>query len=178
MEAEKSVTRRQRILVVFSLIALFFIVNLIAPYIIDNIIERFSEEDVTGGRAELLVWYFDYLFAEPSHILFGTGMQDIFSKVTGYLGSSPLDIPHNGIQELLVVWGLPGIILLGVFIFNLVATASRANKISFPMFIPVIVWFVMGMSGQWITSGKDMLFMSWFYVVFCTKFEDKIGVKK
>lgn len=147
------------------------IINLTAPYIFENLFDRFGEDDVTGGRARLLEWYNKYLFDSPSHFLYGTGLQDILSKVNVDSWNVVDNVPHNAIQEILVVWGIMGILLFGTFCVMLVVVSKQKCSRSICNFIPSIIWLVMGMSGQWITSGKDMVLLTFLFIVLRTDFK-------
>ncbi len=156
-----------RNVVLFSLAVamMLLVLQLTVPYILNNILERFMEDDVTGGRAKLMVWYNEYIFSDLEHLLFGTGLQNILGKVNLGAHVKIEAVPHNAVQELVVVWGLPGIVLFGVFVIYMIINAKKQNGVKLVNFIPMIVWFVMGMSGQWITSGKNMLFQLWICII-------------
>ena len=164
-----------RNVVLFSLAVavMLLVLQLTVPYVLNNILERFMEDDVTGGRAKLMVWYNEYIFSDLEHLLFGTGLQNILGKVNLGAHVKIEGVPHNAIQELVVVWGLPGIVLFGVFVIYMISNAKKQNGVKLVNFIPLIVWFVMGMSGQWITSGRDMLLQTWIYVVLCRSIDKR-----
>ena len=143
----------------FAVALILLVLQLTVPYVLKNITDRFMEDDVTGGRAKLMVWYNEYIFSDLEHLLFGTGLQDILSKVNLGAHVKIEGVPHNAIQELVVVWGLPGIILFGVFVIYMISNAKKQNGVKLVNFIPLIVWFVMGMSSHWITSGQIMLLL-------------------
>ena len=143
------------------------VINFTAPYIIENLFDRFGEDDVTGGRTGLLEWYNEYLFDSPGHFLFGTGLQNILDKVNMSAESVVNNVPHNGLQELLVVWGVLGILLLGYMIV-LMLKLHENKSLRFANIIPAIVMFVMIQSGQLITSGKNILALFFIYVILCT----------
>ena len=155
----------------FVLAIAILIINLTAPYIFENLFDRFGEDDVTGGRAGLLEWYNKYLFDSPSHYLFGTGLQNILSKVNIDSWNIVSAVPHNGFQELLVVWGIMGILLFGTFCVMLVVMSKQKCSRRICNFIPSVIWLVMGMSGQWITSGKDMVLLTFLFIVLRTDFK-------
>jgi len=147
------------------------VINSAAPYIFENLVDRFGADDVTGGRAGLLEAYNEYLFSDESHYLFGTGLQDVMGKVNKEAAFAVNNVSHNGIQELMVVWGIPGIVLFSTFCGMLFFMSSKKHSLSMCNFIPFIVWFAMGMSGQWITSGKDMLMLAFLFIVLQTDFQ-------
>ena len=147
------------------------VINSAAPYIFENLVDRFGADDVTGGRAGLLEVYNEYLFSDESHYLFGTGLQDVMGKVNKEAVFVVNNVPHNGIQELMVVWGIPGIVLFSTFCGMLFFMSSKKHSLSMCNFIHFIVWFAMGMSGQWITSGKDMLMLAFLFIVLQTDFQ-------
>ena len=144
----------------------------------ENLIDRFSESDITNGRSELFTFYNEHIFSSIHNAIFGIGLQNIADKLEAMYIVPPLDVPHNSIQELVVVWGFPGIVFFGLLILFLVKESfSKSKKRSLANWISFIVWFVMGMSGQWITSGKDMLFLVFIYFSLCTDFVDNFSNK-
>ena len=156
-------------IVIFVLI----IINVSAPYILENLFERFSENDVTGGRAGLLEWYNNYLFDSPEHFLFGTGMQNILTKVNVDSWNVVDNVPHNAIQEILVIWGLMGLVLV-VCMISLIVICSRRNQIHCLMnYLPLIMMLIMIQSGQFITGGKYLVFLVFVYAALSTDFKKR-----
>ena len=149
------------------------IINLTAPYIFENLFERFGDDDVTGGRAGLLEWYNEYLFDSPSHYLFGTGLQNMVDKVNWSSELYVSTVPHNGLQEILVAWGGLGFVLLGWFVVSMFKFKG-ISKTGFINIIPMIVIFVMSQSGQFITSGQKLMMLTFLYVILSTNFKNAV----
>ena len=130
------------------------IVWLVSPFVIEHILARLGEADITNGRNDLFAWYNEYLISDPEHLWFGTGLQDVVGRVNNGLDFGVETCPHNGIQELVIVWGIPGLLMFSGFIACMVIAAKKScKKLCFVGFIPLIMLFVDGMFGQIITSG-------------------------
>ncbi len=119
-------------------------------------IARWEVEDVSGGRLELFSYFHKLLFSSFSNMFFGIGLQNVKEKLRAlYGGWLP---PHNGIQEILVVWGLPGLILMVCWIWALIRDAKRyGGKLRLVHFLPFILVFVKMQTGQFVRSGTMML---------------------
>lgn len=158
------------------LIATLFIVFVLlliknfTPYIFDSFADRFNVDDISNGRNELMVEYFGFTFSSVAHMLFGIGMQDVLEKVHT-LGFKEIEfVPHNGLQELVVVWGILGIVFLVLIISTILKYARITNKrIRVENWIPLLLLLFMIQSGQFITSGQKLLMLTLIYIVFCTK---------
>ena len=146
----------------------------IIPYVFNNIINRFGEDDVTNGRSYLLGWYNDFLFESPFNILFGTGLQDSLARVNALSQRSVDTVPHNCIQEMLVVWGVPGLAVFVIMMVVMINVAGKENrKMRFLNFTPLILTFVKAQAGQLITAGRSLLVLSLLYIMLCTDFSRK-----
>ena len=153
-------------------VAIFLILYYGFPYIFDNIIKRFNEDDVTGGRSGLLVWYTEYVFSSPDRLIFGTGLQNVLDKVNLVSNIDAPFVPHNGTQEVVVVWGLPGLALLAYFIAVVIMESRKAlERQTFSNYIPLILTLIMVQSGQLITAGTRILMFTFLYIILCTSFE-------
>jgi len=145
-----------------------------APYLIDNIVARFQVTDITGGRSDLFAYYMRFLFAAPINCLFGTGMQDVRSKVETLAQTMPVNVSHNGIQELWIVWGVFGIVMFACFLIALVYFSKRnAKKHCLANYIPLLLTLFMVQSGQLITSGNTLITFAFVYVSLSEQFGTK-----
>lgn len=150
---------------------LVLLVNQFAPYIFDNIIERFSADDISGGRNELLVEYTEFVFSSVINLLFGIGLQNSMEKIYAQGFTNIEFVPHNSIQELVVLWGIPGLIMFCSMLYLMIREAKISrNRCHLINFVPILIWALMGATGQWITSGKDMLLLSFLYITLCSDF--------
>ena len=151
-----------------ALLALVVIQNFI-PNVFENILERFQRSDVWNGRGNLLKYYNQFMFSSPMYMLFGIGMQHIFEKVSPRV--PVIDVPHMGLQEVWIAWGVVGLVLLGVVIWRMI-TASKIyaeGKRHRYQFMPLALTLVFTMSGQFLTSSRALMALTVAYVCLCAK---------
>ena len=129
------------------------------PNIFLNYLERFMVEDVTNGRSYLSDFYNSFIFSSFDRLFFGVGMQDIVGKMRLF---ENIDIlcPHNGYQEIVVAWGIPGLILMGIFMSGIVMSAMKkraTKKIEWTHFMVLLLLLVNIIAGQFFTSSFRMI---------------------
>ena len=153
------------------LIALFalVLVNAFVPSVFENILERFQRADVWNGRGGLLKYYNQFLFSSPMYFLFGIGMQHIFEKVSPFYPVH--DVPHMGLQEVWVAWGLVGMVLMGIVLWKIVTVSKRyaGGKRQRYQFMPLVLTLVFAMSGQLLTSSRTLMALTFAYICLCIK---------
>lgn len=137
------------------------------PSVFVNIQERFQRKDVWNGRGSLLRYYTEYMLSDWKYFLFGIGIQDIFGKVSPYFPVH--DVPHNGIQEVWIAWGIIGVALMLVVFWKIVTTSKRyaGRKRQFYQFMPLLLTLVYTMSGQLLTSSRALITLSFSYICLC-----------
>ena len=146
----------------FLVVALGIVLLLIYalfPNIFLNYLDRFMVEDVTNGRSYLSEFYNSFIFSSFERLFFGVGMQDIVGKMRLF---ENIDIlcPHNGYQEIVVAWGLPGLILMGVFIGGIVLSGLKkreTKKLEWLHFMVLLLLLVNIIAGQFFTSSFRMI---------------------
>lgn len=153
---------------VIVLLALILI-NLLVPSVFENIQERFQRDDVWNGRGDLFKYYTEFLFLSPLNWLFGIGMQQIYEKVVLYVPVA--GVPHMGLQEVWVAWGLVG---LGMFIIMLwriikVSRLYTGGKRHLYQYMPLVLTLVFTMSGQLLTSSRALMALTFAYICLCVK---------
>lgn len=165
---------RKRVLRMATTIALItfliFVVYWLVPELFRQYLERFVEDDISNGRLDLLAFYNEHIFSEPKYLFFGIGLQDIGGKIRTLYRSVGLNVPHNGIQETVVCWGLPGLAFVGVYLGTMIYTSKRMNeesRHSLFSFMPFILVLVKAQSGQMITSSDILLGLSYSYLSLC-----------
>ena len=153
------------VVIIFALV--FLLANWIMPSVVDRFIKRFTEtDDITNGRTDLLAFYNRHLLSNAKYSLFGLGGQDIAIKMLSIYGYE-VNVPHNGIQEILVVWGIPGLLMFVVFIIATISSAKQINKSSLSAYLVLILVFVFSLSGHIITSGTVLLAICLGYLSLC-----------
>lgn len=128
----------------------------IMPGVFENLFFRFGEEDVTNGRDELFMFYNQHIFSAPQYFLFGIGLQSISEKITAIHGVD-INVPHNGYQEAIVVWGLLGVLLLLLLFWSTVRETRGENRRHLVAFVPLGVLLLYGLVGQIVTSGTFLI---------------------
>ena len=160
------------IIIIGSVLLIVSLVNYVAPYVFDNFLARFNEDDISNGRNELFAEYTEFFFASISNLLFGIGLQGALKKVQTQGYQHINNVPHNGFQEIVVDWGLIGIILFVVLLLIMVNFAFKINRrCKFINWIPLILILSMAMSGQLITSGFKLLALVFAYMAMCNELE-------
>ena len=148
--------------VAVAALALFF------PDTFAYFVSRFSVSDITTGRDSLMVQYHRFVVSEPKVMLFGIGLQDFGNQLMEYYRVAS-NIPHNSVQEIVVAWGIPGIVLFTAVIISMLQSASERNRhMALINWIPLIIILFKGMAGQMITSPYTMLALSFAYLSLCT----------
>lgn len=156
------------VLVSVALILLY----LIFPDLMEYYISRFRETDITTGRDDLMVNYGQFISTNPKVLFFGIGLNhygdDLISvyKVAG-------NVPHNGIQELVIAWGLEGLILF-VCLWGTMIWRSRyfCKKQKLINYIPLIIILIKSQAGQMLDSSYTMLTFSYAYISMCQDFTE------
>jgi hypothetical protein len=143
------------------------IIGKFTPQIYQNILSRFRVEDVTSGRSYLLVFYNKHIFSSVSYMLFGIGLQDFQGKLSNIYGYN-VQVPHNGLQEIIVVWGFVGAMLLVWLIIALIKGSRRfSGKRDIISYVPMGLWILYTSAGQLIRSEFALLSLTLLYVYLC-----------
>lgn len=142
---------------------------LFVPSVFENILERFQREDVWNGRGGLFKYYNQFLLSSPIYFLFGIGMQHIYEKVSP---SFPVSgVPHMGVQEVWIAWGIIGVVMLCAVLWKMIATSKRyaEGKRQLYQFMPLGLTLVFTMSGQLLTSSRALMALTFAYICLCAK---------
>ena len=151
---------------------ILLILNFTVPFVIENLVARFNDDDVTNGRSDLFLLYGSFVSSSPSNLLFGVGLQDTLNKVSK-LDPMIFGVPHNGTEELIVSWGMPGLLLFLYFIVMIISEAKKVlKKHRFANYMPLIMILIVAQAGQLITSGSKLMLLYFAYMVLCTNFSE------
>ena len=140
-----------------------FVVAFFANRFLSNYLLAFSgrmkERDFSNGRFEIAIHYFNEMFRDPIRPFLGVGMQDYQIK-SNYAMSA-----HNAIQEILITWGILGLLLVIVLFISILSNAKKRNpSAGIIQYIPFILLVVFKQTGQGFIDWPSML---WFFVAFC-----------
>ena len=154
---------------ILTAIVAFVLVWMFVPSLYENILERFQRADVWNGRGGLFHYYGMYLKSSWKYLLFGVGMQEIFAKVSPYY--PVLDVPHNGLQEVWVAWGVVGVAMMLTVFWNMISGSLRyaGGKRRMYQYVPLALTLLFTMSGQLLTSSRALLALTFSYVCLCVE---------
>ena len=146
-----------------------FLVQTIFPTVFENITERFQRTDVLNGRGALFSNYNQFMLSSPWYLLFGIGMQEIYTKVVRYVPVS--SVPHMGLQEVCVAWGLVGLTLFCVMLWRVVTVSRKyaGGKRQMYQYMPLVLTLVFTTAGQLLTSSRALMALTFAYVCLCVK---------
>lgn len=120
---------------VFTVAAIIIGINTLFSNEIQRIIIRFHAADLSTGRNALLQEYNTYIFSDWKRVIFGIGLQNVVEK------SGAHNSPHNATQELVLCWGIVGLIavlILAAFVLKNTRTKLIRNPSVVYYFMPVI----------------------------------------
>ncbi len=148
------------LILLLSLIVLGFVF----PDLLEYFYRRFLEKDLTTGRVDLMSKYHAFIVSDPSVLFFGIGLHDLSEKVTVVYRIAQ-NVPHNGVQEIVVAWGLVGIVLFGSLLFVMIWRSRQICKQQQLLnFIPLLILIFKVQAGQIITSGYTMMALLYVYL--------------
>ncbi len=170
--AEKGGAREKlRLIVVLSLAlaAAVGAMSVLFPDTFAYFVKRFLVSDITTGRDDLLVRYHDFIVSNPRVMLFGIGLQDISNRLVDFYRVA-IGVPHNSIQELIIAWGVPGLLLFAALFVSMFYDSYLRNKNQTLLnWIPLIIILFKGMAGQMLNSAYTMLAFSYAYLSLCVE---------
>ena len=142
----------------------------IFPDTLEFFINRFMVADITTGRNELMVQYQRFIVENPNVLYFGIGLQDYGNRLMSYYRVAN-NVPHNSLQEIVIAWGIPGLLLFAGLFFIMFRSAYRKNKhLRLINWIPLIILVFKSIAGQLLTSAYTMLALCYAYISLCTDF--------
>lgn len=159
------------LLILVALILLY----LVFPDLMEYYVGRFFETDITTGRDVLMVKYDEFIRTNPKVMFWGLGLNHFGDDLmTVYKVAS--HAPHNGIQELIIAWGLPGLILF-VCLWCVMIWRSRrfCGRQKLLNFIPLIIILVKCQAGQMLNSSYTMLTFSYAYLSLCAHISPSVS---
>ncbi len=173
---QPNVVSRIKNLVVVALIltTIFLVVQNMMPYVFESFFERLQEKDFSNGRMDLMAFFNEHIFSSLEFIYFGVGLQDMKDRIQELLGFTVTvwNTTHNGIQEIILCWGFPGLVMFGAFLWSMISSAKTVcGKFSLVSFIPLIVTFFKVQAGQLISSSTTLLALAFIYIGLCQNFK-------
>ena len=91
---------------VVTVTGVVYAINTVLLNEVQRVILRFHAADLSTGRNDLLKEYNRYIFSDWKRVTFGIGLQNVVEK------SGVHNSPHNATQELLLCWGIIGVVAI------------------------------------------------------------------
>lgn len=153
--------------IVIIILAALFLLSRFFPSLLEYFFGRFQVEDITTGRDDLMRAYHRFIMDNPDVMFFGVGLQNYGDKLVAQHRVAS-NLPHNSIQEIIIAWGIPGLLLIAVLIFMMLGKSRKQTaRHTMLNYIPLIIILVKSMAGQLLTSGYSMLALSYAYLSLC-----------
>jgi len=155
--------------VIVSLL-LLLVTNWLFPEVISEFVDRFQVDDITTGRGDLMSVYHDYIIDHPKVMFFGIGLSNLGEKLVEIYRVS-WNVPHNSIQEMIIAWGIPGLLLMALLIFVLIYESKQYSRNKTILhYAPLVILLVKSMAGQLLTSGYTLLALAFAFLSLCQEF--------
>ena len=135
-----------------------FMINLLMPNfsreLESNFSERFSVQDKSGGRNDLLKEYNSVIMSNPKKFLIGSGIQNYNKK-------NKIDLAcHNATQEIIIAWGVIGFIAMMLLIIKyILSTIKQSQKLCALEFLPLVILVLMTQTIQFFSSGMKIFLL-------------------
>ena len=163
---------KMTLLIVFVLFAM----SVMFPETLEYYAMRFSSTDITTittGRDILMYDYYYYLVSNMNVMFFGVGLNDFTEKVINVYNMST-HTPHNSIQEIVVAWGILGIIMVTLLFVAMVMESKWSDYQKVVInYIPMFIILLKSMAGKLLTVGYTMLALSFAYLSLCQDFSER-----
>lgn len=166
LQSQKGSVRKLRSfgLAVLTVGFLVLVLGVFFPDQLEYYISRFLEADITTGRDDLMIAYHRFICGNLFVLFFGIGLQNYGDKLITYYRIAN-NVPHNSIQEIITAWGLPGLLLVGLLILQLIYQANRRRgRRELMNYIPLIIILFKSIAGQLLTSNYSMLALAFAYL--------------
>ena len=112
-----------------------------------------------------MVSYNEFITENPFVMFFGVGLQNFGDKLVNQYRVAG-NVPHNSIQEIVVAWGVEGLLLIIILIFTLIYIAKKRNQsLKLLNYIPLIIVLFKSVAGQLLTSNYTILALGFAYLV-------------
>ena len=156
--------------ILLVLILALLVLGLVFPELMQHFYSRFLERDLTTGRLGLMSVYHDFIVSNPRVLGFGIGLQDFGIKMTEVYRVAR-NVPHNAIQELVIAWGLPGLVAFcALMILMIWRSRHFCRRQSLLHYIPILIILFKAQAGQMLNSAYTMLAFSYAYLSMTQRF--------
>ena len=177
MQKDTISRKLQKIVFISAGLALIYaLLRSIIPDIMSSLIARFMVDDVTNGRAFLFSFYMEHIFLSFKNLFFGVGIQNIQEKIQDMYRTT-IEVPHNAYQELIVVWGILGLVLFCALIFHIVKSWNNKKNKNHIELLPLLVLLFVALAGQFVTSSTKIIELALVYICMLSQTSTTTGKK-
>lgn len=165
--------QKKKIAIVCGVAAVAFVALMFAivPELMMSFLRRIFSKGPGDSRFDLFIQYTAHIFGSFKNLLYGTGIHNMHKELMQLYG---VDVPHNGIQELLVAWGLPGLVM---FLAHMAAMWMRSGydvpRPRFVHYLPLIMVLIKVQVGQLVSSHMTLLMLCMCYLSMGYDFEGR-----
>lgn len=153
--------------ILLAVLAVVVLLALAFPELLEFYYSRFFVKDITTGRTDLMIIYHKFIVSDPKVLFFGVGLYDFLPKMLDRYRVASV-VPHNGIQELVIAWGLTGVLLFGLLWGAMILRSRQLNKKqSLLHFVPLLILLAKIQVGQMLDSPYTMMAFSYAYLSLC-----------
>ncbi|MER2078120.1 O-antigen ligase family protein [Psychrobacillus psychrotolerans] len=154
------------IIILLLLIASFFLyfseeINSVFSLFLSRFTDFLEDPSgLTSNRNVIAERYFDFIVSDFFSMLVGIGIQEYYIRSGVFLET------HNILLEILVVWGLVGFLIFGLFIatiFKIVAVERKISETSILGWLPIICMAVSYMSIN--AMSNESFFLLVFFAI-------------
>lgn len=161
-----SINQKLRFLgiIILLIVLALLILNFAFPDLLRYYYSRFFEEDITTGRIGLMDTYHEFIVSNSNVLAFGIGLHDLAPKVMNVYRLA-IVAPHNFIQELVIAWGLPGLVMFAAMLLMMILRSRQfCRRQSLLHYIPLLIILFKSLAGQLLDSYYTMLALSYAYL--------------
>lgn len=131
---------------------LYCVLLYLMPNYLQSFMSRWSEADLSNGRIDIMGYYMEKMLASMDRFLFGVGMQNYAGKYGFYMSA------HNATQEILITWGVVGIVAVAILFGSILRNAKKRNKqAQLIQYLPLFSVLLYKQAGQGFADTASML---------------------
>lgn len=131
------------------------------PDILNAVLRRFQEDDITNGRVSITQGYFKASLADPIGVVFGYGLSSYMQALLGIAGVQ--NSAHSMILEVYLSWGIVGFVIVTSWIISLIRI-RKSNCFNYGnnsgSMIPLIILLVMLQSSRMFRTLNPILLLA------------------
>jgi len=134
------------------------LVNFLIPAYVRGITDRFATSDISNGRIDIMQYYFREMFRSVDRFILGVGLQNYREKYDYFANA------HNATQEILITWGIIGLIAVILLFFIILCNSKKINpQVLSVQYVPFIAFLIDAQSGQGFSNNSAFLYLMVIY---------------